>query len=66
MSTNQPSGSGIQDLLARLDADFALLIGAVSRMMESLKKLLGGYARQDAVQASKLRTYCLAAPVLAK
>jgi DNA recombination-dependent growth factor C len=35
----------VEDLLARLDADFALLIGAVSRMMESMKKLLGGYAR---------------------
>ena len=32
-----------EDPLARLDADFVLLTGTVSRMVESLKKLLGGY-----------------------
>jgi recombination associated protein RdgC len=33
-----------EDPLARLDADFVLLTGTISRMLESLKKLLGGYA----------------------
>jgi len=33
-----------EDPLARQDADFVLLSGAVQRMVESLKKLLGGYA----------------------
>jgi recombination associated protein RdgC len=33
-----------EDPLARLDADFVLLSGTVKRMVESLKKLLGGYA----------------------
>jgi DNA recombination-dependent growth factor C len=30
--------------LARLDADFVLLAGTVQRLLEDLKKLLGGYA----------------------
>lgn len=34
----------IEDPLARLDADFVLLSGTITRMVESLKKLLGGYA----------------------
>lgn len=33
-----------EDPLARLDADFVLLTGTVSRMVKNLKKLLGGYA----------------------
>ncbi|MBT8047264.1 MAG: recombination-associated protein RdgC [Xanthomonadales bacterium] len=33
-----------EDPLARLDADFVLLTGTVSRMVDNLKKLLGGYA----------------------
>ncbi len=33
-----------EDPLARLDADFVLLTGTIIRMLESLKKLLGGYA----------------------
>jgi recombination associated protein RdgC len=33
-----------EDPLARLDADFVLLTGAVRRLIESLKKSLGGYA----------------------
>lgn len=33
-----------EDPLDRLDADFALLSGTVTRMMANLKKLLGGYA----------------------
>jgi len=33
-----------EDPLARLDADFVLLTGTVQRLMEDLKKLLGGYA----------------------
>ena len=33
-----------EDPLARLDADFVLLTGTVQRLMENLKKLLGGYA----------------------
>ena len=32
-----------EDPIARLDADFVLLTGTVSRMIENLKKLLGGY-----------------------
>ena len=32
-----------EDPLARLDADFVLLSGTVQRLVESLKKLLGGY-----------------------
>jgi recombination associated protein RdgC len=32
-----------EDPLARLDADFVLLTGTISRMVDSLKKLLGGY-----------------------
>jgi recombination associated protein RdgC len=35
------------DPLARLDADFVLLSGAVTRMIANLKKLLGGYATAD-------------------
>jgi len=34
-----------QDPLAQLDADFVLLTGAVRRLVEDLKKLLGGYAQ---------------------
>ena len=34
-----------EDPLARLDADFVLLTGAVRRLTEDLKKLLGGYAQ---------------------
>lgn len=33
-----------EDPLARLDADFVLLTGAIRRLIEDLKKLLGGYA----------------------
>jgi recombination associated protein RdgC len=33
-----------EDPMARLDADFVLLTGAVRRLVEDLKKLLGGYA----------------------
>ncbi len=33
-----------EDPLARLDADFVLLSGTVTRMVANLKKLLGGYA----------------------
>lgn len=33
-----------EDPLARLDAEFVLLAGTINRMVESLKKLLGGYA----------------------
>jgi recombination associated protein RdgC len=33
-----------EDPMARLDADFVLLTGAVRRLNEDLKKLLGGYA----------------------
>ena len=33
-----------EDPLARMDAEFVLLSGTVTRMMENLKKLLGGYA----------------------
>jgi len=36
-----------EDPLARLDADFVLLTGAIGRMVEALKKLLGGYVLQD-------------------
>jgi recombination associated protein RdgC len=32
-----------EDPLARLDADFVLLSGTVQRLVENLKKLLGGY-----------------------
>lgn len=35
---------GNEDPLAKLDADFVLLTGAVRRLMEDLKKLLGGFA----------------------
>jgi recombination associated protein RdgC len=35
-----------EDALARLDADFVLLTGTISRMIEALKKLLGGYVKQ--------------------
>jgi len=34
----------IEDPLGRLDADFVLLTGTINKMLESLKKLLGGYA----------------------
>lgn len=33
-----------EDPMARLDADFVLLTGAIRRLVEDLKKLLGGYA----------------------
>ena len=33
-----------EDPMARLDADFVLLTGVVRRLVEDLKKLLGGYA----------------------
>ena len=33
-----------EDPMARLDADFVLLTGAIRRLIEDLKKLLGGYA----------------------
>ncbi len=36
-----------EDPLARFDADFVLLTGTVSRMVEALKKLLGGFTRLD-------------------
>jgi recombination associated protein RdgC len=36
-----------EDPLARFDADFVLLTGTVSRMVAALKKLLGGFSRQD-------------------
>lgn len=36
-----------EDPLARLDADFVLLSRTVTRMVESMKKLLGGYARNS-------------------
>jgi recombination associated protein RdgC len=36
-----------EDPLARFDADFVLLTGTVSRMVEALKKLLGGFVRQE-------------------
>ncbi len=35
---------GNEDPMAKLDADFVLLTGAVRRLMEDLKKLLGGFA----------------------
>jgi len=35
---------GNEDPLAKLDADFVLLTGAVRRLVEDLKKLLGGFA----------------------
>jgi len=34
-----------EDPKAKMDADFVLLTGAVRRLVEDLKKLLGGYAR---------------------
>jgi recombination associated protein RdgC len=37
-----------EDPLARQDADFVLLAGSVRRLLESLKKLLGGYEAQAA------------------
>jgi recombination associated protein RdgC len=36
-----------EDPAARLDADFVLLSGALSRMMKALKSLLGGYSKAD-------------------
>jgi recombination associated protein RdgC len=36
-----------EDPMARLDADFVLLTGAVRRLVEDLKKLLGGYAHSS-------------------
>ena len=35
---------GNEDPMAKLDADFVLLTGAVRRLIEDLKKLLGGFA----------------------
>ncbi len=37
-----------EDPLARLDADFVLLTGAIRRLVEDLKKSLGGYAHSEA------------------
>jgi recombination associated protein RdgC len=36
-----------EDALAHLDADFVLLTGTITRMIEALKKLLGGYASAE-------------------
>jgi DNA recombination-dependent growth factor C len=36
-----------EDPLAKMDADFVLLTGAVRRLVEDLKKLLGGYAHSE-------------------
>jgi recombination associated protein RdgC len=38
---------GSEDPLAKLDADFVLLTGAIRRLVEDLKKLLGGFAHSD-------------------
>jgi len=35
---------GMEDPMAKLDADFVLLTGAVRRLIDDLKKLLGGFA----------------------
>jgi recombination associated protein RdgC len=35
---------GNESPIARLDADFVLLTGALRRLLEDLKKLLGGFA----------------------
>ena len=36
-----------EDPMAKLDADFVLLTGAVRRLIEDLKKLLGGFANSE-------------------
>lgn len=36
-----------EDALARLDADFVLLTGTISRMIKAFRKLLGGYIQQE-------------------
>ena len=36
-----------EDPMAKLDADFVLLTGAVRRLIEDLKKLLGGFAHSE-------------------
>ena len=36
-----------EDPQAKMDADFVLLTGAVRRLVEDLKKLLGGYAHSE-------------------
>lgn len=36
-----------EDPMARLDADFVLLTGVVRRLVDDLKKLLGGYAHSE-------------------
>jgi DNA recombination-dependent growth factor C len=36
-----------EDPLAQLDADFVLLTGALRRLVEDLKKLLGGFAHTE-------------------
>lgn len=38
---------GAEDPMAKLDADFVLLTGAVRRLIEDLKKLLGGFAHSE-------------------
>ena len=38
---------GTEDPMAKLDTDFVLLTAAVRRLLEDLKKLLGGYAHSD-------------------
>ena len=38
---------GSEDPMAKLDADFVLLTSAVRRLVEDLKKLLGGFAHSD-------------------
>ncbi len=43
-----------EDPKAKLDADFVLLTGAVRRLVEDLKKLLGGFA--DAGYAKRARS----------
>lgn len=39
---------GAEDPLAKMDADFVLLTGTVRRLVEDLKKSLGGYAHSEA------------------
>jgi hypothetical protein len=52
--------------LVRFDVHFAPLTGAVCQMMERMEKLFGCQARLGSVLASKLRSYCLPANLLAK
>lgn len=44
MQAENPADQEDEDPLARLDAEFVLLVGAVRRLVEDLKKLLGGFA----------------------